>query len=142
MSTNTNTTSSCPDAAVPEPINLGIDSHSPFAVVPRRNYTAIDTPDEWMTACCAPNAVHIATDNSTGPCWEWCQVPAQYTNWTSDSNQMSGQFFSCIRTAAGRNSSTGPKAMLFSAAAGRDRGGGGGIVGVLALVVVVWQLLA
>ncbi|KAL1858038.1 hypothetical protein Daus18300_010150 [Diaporthe australafricana] len=77
------TAATCPSSAVPEPINLCIESKSVFAVVPRGNYTT-DAPDDWMVTCCEPNAVQLASDGITGTCWQWCDLPPAFTNQTSD----------------------------------------------------------
>lgn len=108
MSTNTSALT-YPTAEIPETSgNLDINSTSLYAIVPRANCTT-DQPDDWMITCCAPNAAQLAIDGTTGPCWEWCDLPTQYTNWTSDSGEILNQFGSCIRTASGINSTSAPK---------------------------------
>jgi len=140
MSTNI-TNPSCPTNAVPEPVNLGIDSKSVFAVVPRGNYTA-DIPDDWMISCCEPSVVQLASDGSTGTCWQWCDLPPQYTNWTSDSSQRMNQFLDCITfTARATNSSFPPSAVLVSAAA-RDGVLRDGVFGIIAVFVLAVSLLS
>lgn len=134
-----NSTMTCPSNAVPEPINLDIDSDSVFAVVPRGNYTS-DSPDDWMVSCCAPSAVQLASDNSTGTCWQWCDLPQQFTNGTSDSSRGS-DFLGCLTsTARATNSSYMPSAALVSAAAG---GGvpGQGMVGLGVVLLMTVSLL-
>lgn len=139
MSAN-NTNVTCPANAVPEPVNLGIDSKSAFAVVPRGNYTS-DTADDWMVSCCEPSTVQLASDGLTGTCWQWCDLPPQYTNWTSDSSKQSSDFLRCITsTARATNSSYPPSAALVSAAA-RDGALGGGVFGLTAIFVLAVSLL-
>lgn len=131
----TDNTMTCPSGAVPEPINLDIDSSSVFAVVPRGNYTS-DSPDDWMVSCCAPNAVQLASDNSTGTCWQWCDLPPQFTNSTSDSSNQSMDFLGCLTsTARATNSSYMPSAALVSAAA-MSRGLEEGTVGLVVVLVM------
>lgn len=139
MSANNSTT--CPSNAVPEPVNLGIDSKSVYAVVPRGNYTT-DSPDDWMVSCCEPSPVQLAGDGSTGTCWQWCDLPSKYTNGTSDSSRLTSDFLGCITsTARATNSSNPPSAALVSTAA---RGGvvSDGMIGLtLMLGLTVWRLL-
>jgi hypothetical protein len=48
--------------------------------------------DKAMTACCAPNTVNL-----TSGCFEWCQLPSQYTN-TSGARQIAASSFgTCLR---------------------------------------------
>lgn len=135
-------TTTCPTNAIPEDANLDIDSDSAFAVVPRGNTTDTDTPDAWMVTCCAPSPAHLAGDGGlTGTCWQWCDLPASYTNWTSDSSKMLDQFQGCVTASASyKNSSVQPNIFHVSAAP-RDAVVGDGVVGLAAvLVVTAWSL--
>lgn len=131
----------CPTNAMPEDENLSIDSDSIYAVVPRGNSTANDIPDEWMVSCCEPSPVHLASDNSIGTCWQWCDLPPRYTNWTSETSKMSDQFVSCVTSSASYiNSTVQPNIFHVSAAA---RGGmiGDGMVGIaVVLGLAGWRL--
>ena len=101
-----------------------------------------DIPDDWMVSCCEPSVVQLASDGSTGTCWQWCDLPPQYTNWTSDSSQRMNQFLDCITfTARATNSSFPPSAVLVSAAA-RDGVLGDGVFGIIAVFVLAVSLLS
>lgn len=136
------TTSTCPTNALPEDENLGIDSDSIYAVVPRGNITSNDIPDEWMVSCCNPSPVRLASDNSTGTCWQWCDLPPKYTNWTSETSKMSDEFTTCITSSASyRNSSVQPNIFHVSAAA-RDDVAADGMAGLaVVLGLALWRLI-
>jgi hypothetical protein len=135
MSTNNTNAATCPRNAVPEPINIGIDRKSVYAVVPRGNLTG-DSPDDWMVSCCEPSPVQIAGNEEWGTCWQWCDLPSNYTNATSDTSSLSSEFMRCITsTARATNSSNPPSALLLSAAP-RGVVAGDGMLG-LAVVLAV-----
>lgn len=131
----------CPTNALPEDENLSIDSDSIFAVVPRGNATDTDIPDDWMVSCCEPSPVQLASDGSTGSCWQWCDLPPKYTNWTSDASKMTSQFQNCITSSASYlNSSIQPNIFHVSAAA-RDGMMGDEMIGLaVVLGLGVWRL--
>lgn len=132
----------CPTNAIPEDQNLNIDSDSVFAVVPRGNTTDSDDPDAWMVGCCEPSPVQLAGDGLTGTCWQWCDLPASYTNWTSDSSKMMNQFTNCITYSASYKNSTVQPNIFHVSAAPRAAVVGDGIVGLAAvLVVTAWRVL-
>lgn len=137
---STNNTTTCPNNAVPEPVNIGIDSKSVYAVVPRGNNTG-DSPDDWMVSCCEPSTVQLAGNDEAGTCWQWCDLPSKYTNATSDSSRLTSDFLRCITsTARATNSSNVPSAVLLSAAP-RDGVAGDGVLGLaVVLAVAVWRL--
>lgn len=131
----------CPTNAMPEDENLSIDSDSIFAVVPRGNATANDIPDEWMVSCCEPSPVQLASDNSIGTCWQWCDLPPKYTNLTSETSKMSDQFVSCIMSSASYLNSTVQPNIFHVSAAASDGMMGDGVFGLaVVLGLAVWQL--
>lgn len=140
MSNNNTEARTCPRNAVPEPINIGIDSKSVYAVVPRGNYTS-DSGDDWMVTCCEPSPVQLAGNDEFGTCWQWCELPPKYTNLTSEESLLMSDFNGCITsTARVTNSSFRPSAVLLSAAH-RDGAMGDGMVGLtMILAVAMWRL--
>ncbi|KAI3401466.1 hypothetical protein diail_10900 [Diaporthe ilicicola] len=137
---STDNTTTCPNNSVPEPVNLGIESKSVFAVVPRGNYTT-DAPDDWMVTCCEPNEAQLASDGVTGICWQWCDLPPTYTNQTSDPSQLTNEFLRCITsTSRASNSSNLPSAVLISGAASHGMLGDGTMGLSVVLVIAIWQL--
>lgn len=141
MSTNNTSPASCPRRATPEADGLGLDDRkSIFAVVPRENYTG-DSPDDWMVSCCEPSPVQLVGNEEFGTCWQWCDLPSNYTNLTSDTSILSADFMRCMTsTARATNSSYPPTALLLSAAP-RAGVAGDGVLGLaLVLAVAVWGL--
>lgn len=140
MSTNNTNNMTCPKAAVPEPVNIGIDSNSIYAVSPRGNYTS-DRPDDWMISCCEPSPVRLARNDEFGTCWEWCELPSKYTNATSDTDRLSSEFLRCLTsTARATNSSFPPTAVMVSAAPRHGVAGDLTLGLAVALAVAVWRL--
>lgn len=46
-----------------------------------------------MTACCSPSGVHLLAG-----CYEWCELPSQYTNTSRALQTASTDFGSCLRS--------------------------------------------
>ncbi|KAK1754790.1 hypothetical protein QBC47DRAFT_403199 [Echria macrotheca] len=65
MSTPPSNTTCAPGGGLPSFPNLAIPSNLTTFFTPHTN-----TSDAPMTACCAPNPVHVSLG-----CYEWCEVP-------------------------------------------------------------------
>ncbi|CAK7213490.1 hypothetical protein SCUCBS95973_001811 [Sporothrix curviconia] len=107
-------TTGCPTNSVPA--TLPIPQNITYVVIPDGN-----TSDLWMASCCQPNPVQVVND-----CWQWCAVPAVYTNGSVSPDDIAFRFDDCF-LAAGRDISRSNGLLIHignresSAAASRSR---------------------
>lgn len=134
--------STCPTNALPEDQNLTIDSDGIFAVMPRANTTDTDATDPWMIDCCDPSPARLASDNLTGSCWQWCDLPPRYTNLTTDQEDLLDAFRRCVTgSSTYLNSSVKPNIFHVSSSANQQGSGDGIVPLALVLGLAVWRLL-
>ncbi|KAK3901519.1 hypothetical protein C8A05DRAFT_34791 [Staphylotrichum tortipilum] len=84
----------CPNSTAPPPIaNLPIPQNINVLSTP-----AIDEPSalRGMTACCAPNEVHLLD----GGCHLWCEVPARYFENGTSSQLVKVTVAACVHREA------------------------------------------
>ena len=81
-----------------------------FAIIPGTNKS-----DARMTACCAPNKVHLALD-----CLEWCELPPRFLNSLASQGQIQSNFTGCLVANGANASRVDIVGLHFATAAGRS----------------------
>ncbi len=82
-------TPTCPPPnSLPASTSLPIPSNVTYGLIHGQNPS-----DPAMTACCAPSALHLLAG-----CYEWCELPASYTNTSRALRTAAADFGSCLRS--------------------------------------------
>jgi len=92
-----NTTSSCPT-----PRGIELPEFAKLSDIPS-NITTVYTPvtnttENDMTACCAPNPVHLELEAG---CYAWCEVPKIHLH-NSSRDGIAGYFLDCLGSNGSR----------------------------------------
>lgn len=80
-----------PPDRLPDPSSLPISSVLNYAYIHGQNAS-----DSAMVACCAPLAVQLLD-----ACYEYCILPAQYTNTSDARHNATASFTSCLKDHGG-----------------------------------------